>query len=90
MNITISAEEAESLRYDDEVDGFEVVAREDWARRRWTEVERVTFMHPDYPNRFFMFYHETPLNDDGWHEKIDEPIECEEVFPRERTIVEYR
>ncbi len=73
------------------VDGFEVIYTKMTGQRRWvTEFERV-FKHE---GKFYRTCYEqgsTECQDDSQpYEYDDDPVECEEVFPVETTVIVYK
>lgn len=88
MERKLTADQANDLRFDDEVDGIKVVARRDDGIGRWMSYHSAVLVLSDVPG-YWAFNYDLGLTECQEHEDFTTDAPLYEVFPREVTTVVY-
>jgi len=88
--LTLDKDDAMELRWDDRLDGYEVIQRGEKGHRRWAANAYVVFKREGVEG-FWRWHFDTPLTEiQDYPDLYEHSLVAVEVFPHEETITVYR
>lgn len=89
-SMMLTVEVASGLRFDELIDDFEVIDREQVDTRRWYSRHRVIFRTVG-DGRFWEWRYDEPLTEiQEWPDLYERDLVATEVFPTSKTITVYQ